>query len=217
MIRRMFRASATSFLLLTAIPLGVLGCNRGPEPPPVRETQAPPPVEPTVVETGPDERTEVRPQAPFDPASPALGGMKWSAPEAFVYRRPTRPMRNAEYAIAGSAGEAEMTVFHFPGMGGSIDDNIARWVGQFRKADGTPAEAETSERTVGGLSVHLVDVRGNFSAGMMAGGGTQAGQRLLGAIVQAPAGPVFFKLVGPEATVESASDAFDAFVLSFGT
>lgn len=156
------------------------------------------------------------PRAPqLDPNAPALAGMRWTAPAAFTYRAPTRPMRNAEYVVAGEGGEAVMTVFHFPGMGGDVQDNVRRWVGQFRNGEGEPAEGDVSRREVGGLEVHVVDVAGTYSAGMMGGGAPQAGQRLLGAIVVAPEGPVFFKLVGPDATVAAARDAFDAFVASF--
>jgi hypothetical protein len=37
---------------------------------------------------------------------------------------------------------------------------------------------------------------------------------LLGAIAQGPSGPVFFKLIGPRASVEQARPAFDALIAS---
>jgi hypothetical protein len=39
-----------------------------------------------------------------------------------------------------------------------------------------------------------------------------ADYRVLGAIAEGPVGPVFFKLVGPAATVEKAAGAFDTLV-----
>lgn len=125
-------------------------------------------------------------------------------------------MRNAEYFVAGDAGEALLTVFHFPGMGGSVQDNVARWVGQFQGPDGAAAPADVRTRNIAGLDVTVIDVTGTFASGMMGGPSTpQSNQRLLGAIVAGPNGPVFFKLVGPTATVEAAKGAFDDLIASF--
>jgi hypothetical protein len=44
--------------------------------------------------------------------------------------------------------------------------------------------------------------------------GKKPGYRLLGAIVQAPEGPVFFKLTGPAATISTAESGFEALVSS---
>jgi hypothetical protein len=49
---------------------------------------------------------------------------------------------------------------------------------------------------------------------MMSPTGKKAGYRLLGAIVEAPAGNVFFKLTGPAATIAAAQADFDALVAS---
>lgn len=122
-------------------------------------------------------------------------------------------MRNAEYFVPGEAGEAVLTVFHFPGMGGSVQDNVARWVGQFQAPGGGAAEADVQSRNVAGLDVTVIDVSGAFASGMMGGPATpQEDQRLLGAIVSGPNGPVFFKLVGPADTVQAAKSAFDDLV-----
>jgi hypothetical protein len=218
------------FLLLA------LACNRGPEP-----SEAPPseaPAEPTTAPTA-DPHGGVPPTSPHggsphavgthagatgapsgattvDPAAPRLAGVRWSTHEPLTWRAPTSPMRNAEYFVPGEAGEALLTVFHFPGMGGSVEDNVARWVGQFRGPDGAAAPSDVQTRNVAGLDVTVIDVRGTFASGMMGGPSEpQANQRLLGAIVSGPSGPVFFKLVGPEATVETAKSAFDDLVASF--
>jgi hypothetical protein len=47
---------------------------------------------------------------------------------------------------------------------------------------------------------------------MMQSTGKKTGYRLLGAIVEAPEGNVFFKLTGPAATVGAAQADFDALV-----
>jgi hypothetical protein len=50
----------------------------------------------------------------------------------------------------------------------------------------------------------------------MGGGPTEPtpGSRLLGAVVEGPGGPWFFKITGPAATVTAAAPAFDAMLRS---
>jgi hypothetical protein len=54
----------------------------------------------------------------------------------------------------------------------------------------------------------------NPGGGMMTSQGKKPGYRLLGAIVEAPQGRVFFKMTGPAATVAAARAAFDGLVAS---
>ena len=148
--------------------------------------------------------------AALDPDAPVLAGVRWQTPPAFTFRRPSMPMRAAEYVVAGDAGDALMTVFHFPGMGGDVDGNVGRWVGQFTVAGAEEPELYRATRDGGGLEVHLIDIRGTYVNSMTQTPPT-ADTRLLGAIVLGPQGPVFFKLVGPAATVAAAEEAFEAF------
>jgi hypothetical protein len=125
-------------------------------------------------------------------------------------------MRVATYEIPAAKGAAagECAVFFFgPGQGGGIDDNVARWTKQF---EGAP-KAATRSAPVAGLQVTRAEVAGTYLAPggpMMQSTGKKTGYRLLGAIVEAPGGNVFFKLTGPAATVASAQADFDALVAS---
>ena len=131
-------------------------------------------------------------------------------------------MRAAEYQVAGAdgAGPAVLTVFYFgAGQGGSVDANLERWIGQFSQPDGSDnrAAAKFEDQEIAGLPVKRLDLRGTFMGGMgpmQGGGGAQPDHRVLGAIVTGPQGPVFFKLLGPAATVDKAQAAFDALVAS---
>jgi hypothetical protein len=70
---------------------------------------------------------------------------------------------------------------------------------------------------VAGLRVTRVELDGTYLAPggpMMQSTGKKTGYRLLGAIVEAPGGNVFFKLTGPAATVAAAAAELDALVLS---
>lgn len=120
-------------------------------------------------------------------------------------------MRAAEYIVRDHP-DAELAVFHFGrGQGGSVDDNVARWLGQFSQPDGrdTADVATVEHREYGGLPTTFIDTTGTFSGmrGEAAAEGA-GGQRMLGAIVEGPDGLVFFKLIGPADAVGEAEDAF---------
>ncbi len=134
--------------------------------------------------------------------------MVWSVPAGWV-TGPARPMRLATYGI----GDAECAVFYFgPNQGGSVGDNIARWAGQF---EGAPAP-KREEHTVRGMKLTRVQIDGVFlSPGTdMQSQGTKPGWRMLGAIVEGPQGPVFFKFLGPAGTVKAAAKDFDSLLAS---
>lgn len=122
-------------------------------------------------------------------------------------------MRAAEFGIEGEP-LSELAVFYFgPDQGGGVEANMARWIGQFKQADGSDAVAKRGERTVKDITIATVETTGNYGGGMAAPGApppaaiTEAA--MLGAIAKGPQGSVFFKLVGPRASVESARSAFD--------
>lgn len=148
----------------------------------------------------------------------SAGGLAWRAEEPLLARRPTSSMRAAEYAVR-DAPDAELTVFHFGrGEGGSVDENLDRWIGQIQQPDGRSSRevAEVERTAVAGLPLTTVDVSGAYAgmAGMGGGGAARPGWRLLGAIVEGPDGLVFFKLTGPADALESAAPAFRALVES---
>lgn len=148
-------------------------------------------------------------------AQATAGGIRWAVAERWTSGSGSA-MRVATYAVPAAAGSeaAECAVFYFgPGQGGGVDDNVARWGKQF---EGAPL-ARTTTTTVSGLRVTRVAVEGTYLAPAgptMQSTGKRAGYRLLGAIVEAPEGNVFFKLTGPAATVAGAEVEFDALVAS---
>jgi hypothetical protein len=143
------------------------------------------------------------------------GGISWTVPARWTAGAGSS-MRVATYVIpaAKGSGSGECAVFFFgPGQGGGIDDNVARWAKQF---EGAPAPKSTAS-TVAGIRVTRAEVAGTYLAPggpMMQSTGKKTGYRLLGAIVEAPGGNVFFKLTGPAATVAAAQAELDALVAS---
>ena len=93
----------------------------------------------------------------------SAAGIRWTAPAGWKAEGP-RPMRAATYTIAvvpGDQGPAECVVNYFgPGQGGTVDANVDRWRAQVLGADGKPAVAKVTMRTVRGVKVTLVDSSG---------------------------------------------------------
>jgi hypothetical protein len=137
-------------------------------------------------------------------ASSTTGGIAWAAPSDW-HDGGQRPMRVATYVIGEGDDESECGVFYFgAGQGGDVDANISRWIGQFQQPDGSNSKdkAKMGTRQVSGLKVTTIDLTGTYMSGGMSGQPTaKPGFRLLGAIVEGPQGPVFFKMTGPDAAV----------------
>ncbi len=152
-----------------------------------------------------------------------LGGITVQAPVAWKPETPSSGMRKAQYALEKAKSDKEdatLVAYYFgQGQGGPVEDNLARWYGQFEQPDGSPSKdrARVSKRTVAGMPVTLVDVNGTYNEGSMNpmmphGAEPRPGYRMLAAIVETPQGPYFFKLTGPMHTVERWEQSFDRFV-----
>ncbi len=125
-------------------------------------------------------------------------------------------MRAAEWLVPrapGDTDDAECFAITFgAGKGGSVDDNVDRWVKQFDPQTAPPVR---TTHTVHGMNVTRVEVGGTYKAMQMPAAppsSPHASWRLVGAIVEAPSGTWFFKLTGPDATVTAASKEMDALV-----
>ncbi len=164
---------------------------------------------------GPSRRPPAAPMVEGDRAS--LGGITVPLPAGWRVATPSSSMRVAEYELPASSGSATLAVFHFgPGQGGSVQANIDRWIGQFQQADGgdSRSKARLWNEEVAGMKISLVDLSGIYSVGPMAGGSgePQENYRMLGAIVESAKGPFFFKLTGPEGTVQQWEESFSSFI-----
>jgi hypothetical protein len=149
---------------------------------------------------------------PRDQAEDIAGGIAWHVDEPLVARAPSSEARAAEYIVRDHP-EAQLAVFHFgAGEGGSVDDNVHRWVEQFTQPDGRPSSevAQITHRDASGMPITVVDVSGHYGGMGPSGAAADVGdQRMLGAIVEGPEGLVFFKLIGPADVVEIGRDAFE--------
>lgn len=151
-----------------------------------------------------------------------LGAITVRAPKQWTVQTPTSPMRKAQYLLPKAKTDVEdatLVVFYFgQGEGGSVELNLERWYGQFQQPDGSSSKekAMVSRRTASGMPVTMADVSGTYAPSgmgpMMPAPEPKPGYRMLAAIVESPQGPYFFKLTGPERTVEEWHRSFERFI-----
>ncbi len=128
-------------------------------------------------------------------------------------------MRRAQYRVPGPAGDGECAVFYFgPGQGGDPESNVLRWADQFGQPDGGSSRDALIRRelVVEGIPVIVAEVRGTYSGGMT-GTGPQTPRpdsMLFGAVAMGPDANWFFKLTGPEETIEGQREQFMSLVES---
>jgi len=156
----------------------------------------------------------VPPLAPAGaPGSAGVAGrLVWALPAGWTEAPPASPMRMAQASIPGAGGPAELVLFHFgPGGGGGVEANIERWIGQV-EIEGEPERGAFAAGDPGqdGVRVTWVDAAGTLKPSGMGMGPTepQPGSRLLGAVVEGPGGPWFFKATGPDETLAAARGDF---------
>jgi hypothetical protein len=124
--------------------------------------------------------------------------------------QPASGMRLAQASIPNTNGAGQLAVFYFgPGGGGDVESNIQRWVSQMQPAAGTQPERQSFE-TPNGFRVTWVDVVGTLLPSTMGTGPTtpQPDFRLLGAVVEGPGGPWFFKATGPKEPLAAEREHF---------
>jgi hypothetical protein len=151
--------------------------------------------------------TTIAPAAAATPPKPAVKPLVWDDPSEWKRVPPSSPMRRASYEIPAAKGDpkpGELNVFV---LGGDVDANIQRWVGEFSGFD--PKSVARSERKVNDMREALVELpKGTFSGGMSELKQSE-NYGLLGAIVVTESGAeYFFKLIGPAATVKAARAPF---------
>ncbi len=148
----------------------------------------------------------------------ADGKLSMTAPAAWKKGEPKSPIIQYEFSAPIDAKADETARITIMSAGGSIEDNINRWYGQFEQADGksTKDKSKTEKFDVAGNTVHWVDIPGNFKETMGGGGPFSGGKtvlrenyRMLGAIiVTKDQGQVFIKMTGPAGVVEKLSATF---------
>ncbi len=205
---------------ILSIPLLLLplaACNKG------GETPTPAATPETGAATAPDaggsaalgpissrgEKVADSPAAAMGGGAAQEGALDFSIPASWQNEQPANNMRVAQAVIPGAGGPGNLVVFYFgPGGGGGVEANIQRWIDQMEVPAGSNPKPETFEAN--GYHVTWIDVVGTLKPSNMGTGPTteQPDSRLLGAVVEGPGGPWFFKATGPGSTIAAERDNF---------
>lgn len=139
-----------------------------------------------------------------------VSDLTFTKPEAWEAVEVKSPMRKAQLKVGE---DGEVVFFHFgPGGAGGTDANIKRWFRQFKEGEDAIG-AKTEKAKAGEIPVTFVSAGGTFLSGMPGQPKVEKpGYALLGAIVEAEAGAIFIKFIGPAGTVAGATEAFKSMV-----
>ena len=154
--------------------------------------------------------------------SVAKGNIQFKADGNWKKVKPRSNMLEFEIKVprvAGDKADGRLTIM---GAGGSIEQNIVRWRGQFTQPDGSDTKDHTKvkEETYGGQKVTLVDITGSYvdtPGGPFAGGPKieRTDYRMLAAIIQTENdGNYFVKLYGPKKTIDKNDKRFQEMIKS---
>lgn len=121
---------------------------------------------------------------------------------------PNQTMVDSKFLIPSDHGEMEITL---TSMGGGIQANLDRWVGQVGREPGD--EPSWSTVDVAGIESRMVDVRGSFNSTVGSSPGAKEDWRLIGIAIPLPR-DFFVKLVGPREAVVEFQEELDEFLKS---
>lgn len=129
--------------------------------------------------------------------------------ETWTAKDPPRAMTQGGLTTGKEGHRVDADFYHFgKGQGGSVQDNLKRWKGQF---SGEPKIVE--ESTFADGKVTFIHLEGTFLSGPPFGQKTpMENQAMLGAILPSAEGAVFVKMVGDKSDVAAAVKAFKALV-----
>jgi hypothetical protein len=164
---------------------------------------------------------------PAEPQPVNLGAVSGMAPGDWTSEPPIGQFRLAQYALPKATGDTAPTlfiVFHFgKGGGGTLEDNIRRWMGMMQQPEGTDvrkvARRHLSERE--GLRVTTLELPGTYLERPFPASDRfteRPGYRMLSAVVETTGeqgdGPYYLRIVGPEKSVLAAKPGWDSLVAS---
>lgn len=132
-------------------------------------------------------------------------------PAGWTPQVPSSDMRVAQFTAGSKLGAADIAVFHF-GLagGGTVQENIDRWASQFLDGAGKPVKPAVEKGSASGMPVTWVALDGRYARGVGTGaqGPGAANQSLRVAVLETPAGNLFFQLWGDRAAVAAQERAF---------
>jgi hypothetical protein len=146
-----------------------------------------------------------------------LGTLKSTTPADWKNQPPSSKLRLYQFAV----GDADLAIFHFPG-GGSPEENIARWKGQFQPPEGKTIDqvSKVEKFKVASADVTCLDIHGTYLSknppqDPNAKTERKANYRSFAVYFACEGGPYFIRLTGPAKTLEQHKKSFDDWLKNF--
>lgn len=195
-----------SFVLL-AIPLLIIGCDETAVP------VASPPTKNAVPSSAEEVSSAGFAATSSDGSSPAGGfqefdGMKFLLPDGWVQMELSDMQKGIIAGKFGIPSAGENTTLTLSTSGGSIEDNLKRWEGQF--SGNQPMVQETI--SADGQDATLVRLQGTFSPGF--GRPTEDGWGMIGVVIPMSGHNYYIKLTGPLEEISKAEQQYLEFCKS---
>ena len=192
-------------VLLSLVLVVVAGCTEapGPPPPPVKSATSP-----ATETSGTVSATTTNEDSSSSSERKAYNGLKFIVPagwEEVPLSQMQMGILAAKFSMPAAGPDVVLTLSR---SGGSLDDNLDRWRGQFTSS--RPEKVETI--SIAGIQSTMIDLEGGFSPGM--GRPDMSSARMLGAIVPMEGQGYFIKLTGPVDQVNAVEADFKDFVKS---
>ncbi len=146
---------------------------------------------------------------PEDDSYITYGAFRSPKPPSWIWTPPKTIVVSCNYVVP-SIDDGEHATFSITqfkeGEGGHFEENVARWKRLFRTNDGAPVKPLLEVITVNGHEAVLAEFKGEY---MGAGAAWHLkNHSLLVAEVREPEGNIYFKMLGPTATVNAHKAGF---------
>jgi hypothetical protein len=153
-------------------------------------------------------------QAPAAPS--AAVPVTWTAPAGWTETKSTRQMRVVEFDAGKDADGNAVQCVVYNAIGGSDEENIARWIGMMGPDAKAGAKVTHSEKD--GVKFTRLEAHGPYTDTMGMSGGSKEipAATMLAAIVESGGAKIFVKMVGASKLLDDggAGAKFDALLAS---
>ena len=143
-----------------------------------------------------------------------IGNLVALVPGSWTSTKPSSSMRLMEFQVGEKNSGASLAIFK--NIGGTINNNLERWAGQFgyKLLD---QDVKITTDNINGIDFHIISVLGTYTNTMafrQKDSGPKKDYRLLGAIANTPDGLYYFKMIGPDNIIQNQIEEFSYFIQS---
>jgi len=209
-----------TFILFILLSTTIFGCDKTPETRPVPPKPEMTTETPEITSSFLDQKLEkvdhdakYRKRNEIDPNFIIFSDFKSPKPTNWTWTTPKSNMRIANYTLQGDEENdvAELSIIQFDkDEGGTLTNNIKRWMKHFRSNEGGPVRTLISTTKVAGLPTSIVEISGEYMG--MEASWHRSNYTMLIALVEFEDGNVFLKLLGPTPTINVHRDRWNSFL-----